>query len=105
MARSTGVFPREKFDLDYTFDGLSLKSVSTIRVICKGVLFQSEGASLHLSIGGPEVIFTENDLDPNGVAIAHVRGHLCQDNSMSYYTDGNVLFDGWIHIDAVDNVD
>lgn len=91
-ARSTGMFPREGFDLDAelavtTTDqdlGITLKNIRTIRVI----LFASitGNATVTFNIGGRDVVFGASDFDPNGVAIGHVRGALCDTDNLVKYT-------------------
>ncbi len=91
-ARSTGVFPREGFDLDENFEvttsdvaaPVTLKFIKTIRCILIGSNITGDGTAT-FNIGGRDVVFTANDVDANGVAIAHVRGALCDaDNLVKY---------------------
>ena len=87
--RSTGMFPREGFNLDAECEittssaaaKASLKDAKTIRVIGLGVT----GSDLTVTLGGHEVVLDSADADPNGVVIAHVRGALCDaDNNVQY---------------------
>ena len=88
-ARSSGLFPREGFNLDAECEittspaaaKTTLASAKTIRVIGLGVT----GSDLTVTLGGAEVVLDSADADPNGVVIAHVRGALCDaDNNVSY---------------------
>ena len=89
-ARSTGLFPREGFNLDSqaeitttpTAAAVTLKHAKTIRVIVIGLT----GGDATVTLGGEAVtIAVATDLDQNGVGIAHIRGALCDaDNNVSY---------------------
>ena len=89
-ARSTGLFPREGFNLDAeceittspTAASATLAHAKTIRVIVIGLV----GGDATVTLGGQTVVVAEaTDLDPNGVGIAHIRGALCDaDNNVSY---------------------
>ena len=89
-ARSTGVFPREGFNLDAECEittssasaSTTLTSAKTIRVIGIGV-----SADVVATLGGVDVALNAADADPNGVVIAHVRGALCG-------ADNNVIYTG-----------
>lgn len=91
-ARSTGMFPREGFDLDANLEvtasdqdlGITLKNIRTIRVILFAAL--TGNATVTFNIGGRDVVFTANDFDLNGVGIAHVRGSLCDADNLVKYT-------------------
>lgn len=88
--RSTGLFPREGFDIDAqcvitttpTAAAVTLKHAKTIRVIVLGLA----GGNCTVTLGGQAVTITvANDLDANGVGIAHIRGALCDaNNNVSY---------------------
>lgn len=92
-ARSTGMFPREGFDLDEnlvvtTSDAtapVTLKNIKTIRVILIGAAITGNG-DVTFNIGGKDVSFGAGDLDLNGVGIAHVRGALCDADNLVKYT-------------------
>lgn len=108
--RSTGMFPREKFDLDASMEvtatptaaALDLTTIGTIRVIVLGATIGS-GDSVTVAVGGKNVVFEPNDLDLNGVGIAHIRGALCGgSNNVSYTLDGATV-DG-VYLDVVDHV-
>lgn len=124
-ARSTGIFPREKFDLDTAFEvtpsaataPLSLKSFNTIRVVVLGAVYTApvgDGAAgnITVNVGGKAVVFGPTDFDVNGVGIAHLRGSLCDANDSINYdlndgadntgTGGSFVVDV-VYIDAVDN--
>ncbi len=103
-ARSTGIFPREGFNLDNeceittapTAAAVTLAHAKTIRVIAVGV----SGGDVTVTLGGETITFTDADLDPNGVAIAHIRGALCKtDNNVSYTAAGTV---GGVFYELVD---
>lgn len=88
--RSSGIFPREGFNIDAqaqitttpTAAAVTLKYAKTIRVIVLGLT----GGNCTVTLGGQAVTITvANDLDANGVGIAHIRGALCDaDNNVSY---------------------
>ena len=102
-ARSTGVFPREGFNLDAECEittspaaaAVTLANAKTIRVIVIGL----SGGDATVTLGGQDVVITEaGDLDLNGVGIAHIRGALCDANnnvsySLSAGTVGGVFFE------------
>jgi hypothetical protein len=97
-ARSTGIFPREGFNLDAelavtttaTAAKVTLKNAKTIRVIVLGVAdIDNAGTNkITVTIGGQAIVFNAQDLDINGVGIAHVRGALCDINNNVSYTLG-----------------
>ena len=91
-ARSTGLFPREGFNLDAELEipvttpapaAVTLANAKTIRIIVLGLA----GGDCTVVIGGQTVVIAEaTDLDANGVGIAHVRGALCDANNNVVYT-------------------
>ena len=89
-ARSTGMFPREGFNLDAQAEittssapaAVTLANAKTIRVIGIGVT-----VNVVATLGGVDVELNVADADPNGVVIAHVRGALCT-------ADNNVIYTG-----------
>lgn len=91
-ARSTGLFPREGFNLDAELEipadvaapaAVTLSHAKTIRVIVIGL----SGGDCTVTIGGQSVVIAEStDLDANGVGIAHLRGALCDGNNNVVYT-------------------
>lgn len=89
-ARSTGLFPREGFNLDNECEittssaaaSTTLAHAKTIRIIGIGVT-----ADVVATLGGVDVALNVADADPNGVVIAHVRGALCG-------ADNNVIYTG-----------
>lgn len=113
-ARSTGIFPREKFDLDANMvvttsdadPGVTLKNIKTIRCILLDTTITGD-ADVTFNVGGKDVVFLAGDLDENGVGIAHVRGALCDADDLVKYTatagTGSVSV-GAAFIDAVENV-
>lgn len=112
--RSTGVFPREKFDLDEslkvtttaTAAALPLTSFSTIRVIVLDAAgIDNAGTNkVTVTVGGQSVVFNAADLDKNGVGLAHIRGALCDANNNISYALGGTATVGAVYLDAVDNV-
>lgn len=113
-ARSTGVFPREKFDLDAAMEvtatpaaaAIDLKSIRTIRVVVLGAAgIDNAGTNkITVNVGGQAVVFNAADLDVNGVGIAHIRGSLCDaNNNVDYDLGGTATLEA-CYIDAVDNV-
>ena len=89
-ARSSGIFPREGFNLDAecevtttpTAAAVTLAHAKTIRLIVIGL----SGGDATITVGGQVVEVAEaTDLDLNGVGIAHIRGAICDaDNNVSY---------------------
>ena len=104
-ARSSGMFPREGFNLDAqaeitsspTAAAVTLAHAKTIRVIVIGLA----GGDITVTLGGQDVVIAvATDLDQNGVGIAHIRGALCDaDNNVSYTTTGTV---GGVFYELVD---
>jgi hypothetical protein len=115
--RSTGVFPREKFDLDSAMEvqwdnttqsPIPLNSVNTWRIIvlgADGLGEGGEGGYIRVSTGGKQTVFYGEDIDANGVGIAHVRGSSIEDGqngtSWDYYNGASAEA---VYLDAVDNV-
>jgi len=105
-ARSTGMFPREGFNLDAqteitttpTAAAVTLANAKTIRVIVIGL----SGGDATVTIGGQAVVIAEaTDLDLNGVGIAHIRGALCDaDNNVSYSLSAGTV--GGVFYELVD---
>lgn len=113
-ARSSGIFPREKFDLDAALAvtatpaaaAIDLKSIRTIRVIVIGAAgIDNAGTNkITVNVGGQAVVFNAADLDSNGVGIAHIRGSLCDANNLVDYDLGGTGTLVACYLDAVDNV-
>lgn len=113
-ARSTGIFPREKFDLDAnlavtTSDadlGVTLSRIKTIRCVLVNTTITGD-ATVVFNVGGQDVTFGAGDLDLNGVGIAHVRGALCDADNLVKYTatagTGTVSVGG-AFLDMVENI-
>ena len=87
--RSTGLFPREGFNLDAQCEittssapaAVTLTHAKTIRVIAVGLT----GGDATVTLGGEAIVLAAADADPNGVVIGHVRGALCSaDNNVIY---------------------
>jgi len=107
-ARSSGIFPREGFNLDDNFAvtltptaaPVTLAYAKTIRVIVLGL----SGGDCTVTLGGETVVIAEaSDLDSQGVGIAHVRGALCDaDNNVSYSLSAGTV--GGVYIELVDGV-
>ena len=102
-ARSTGIFPREGFNLDAELEittsdtaaAVTLKHAKTIRVIVIGAtrtapVGDGDEGDITVNIGGKDVVFGAADLDVNGVGIAHIRGALLDgDNNVIYAANAN----------------
>ena len=105
-ARSTGLFPREGFNLDAELEitttptaaAVTLANAKTIRVIVVGL----SGGDATVTLGGEAVVIAEaTDLDKNGVGIAHVRGAICDaDNNVSYALSAGTV--GGVFYELVD---
>jgi len=96
-ARSTGIYPREGFNLDAqteittsdTAAAVTLKFAKTIRIVLIGATITGDG-DVTVNIGGKDVVFGADDLDLNGVGIAHIRGALLDgDNNVIYAANAN----------------
>lgn len=97
-ARSTGLFPREGFNLDAELEipvttpaaaAVTLKHAKTIRVIVLGATITGDG-DVTVTMGGKDVVFGAGDIDANGVAIAHIRGALLDGaNTCVYVANAN----------------
>ena len=95
-ARSTGIFPREGFNLDEECKitdaavaaKATLKDAKTIRVIVVGAASIDDAGTnkITVTLGGQDIVFNAADLDANGVGIAHIRGALCDANNNVVYT-------------------
>jgi hypothetical protein len=115
-ARSSGLFPREGFDLDEqlklttsqaAISGVTLKYAKTIRVIGLGITgIDNAGTNkITVTVGGQAVVFQAQDADPNGVYIAHIRGALCDVTNTAGYAvggTGTVAAGGGIFLQLVD---
>lgn len=105
-ARSSGLFPREGFNLDAecevttspTAAAVTLAHAKTIRLIVIGLA----GGDATITVGGQTVVVAAaTDLDPNGVGIAHIRGALCDaDNNISYSLSAGTV--GGVFYELVD---
>ncbi len=105
-ARSTGIFPREGFNLDAECEvttspvaaKATLAHAKTIRLIVIGLV----GGDATITLGGETVVVSEaTDLDLNGVGIAHIRGALCDaDNNISYSLSAGTV--GGVFYELVD---
>lgn len=111
-ARSTGIFPREGFNLDSETEittssaaaKTTLSKAKTIRVIAVNAGSIDNGGTnkITVTLGGQDVVFNLADLDPNGVGIAHVRGALCDaDNNVQYVLGGTATVSG-VYYELVD---
>lgn len=113
-ARSSGIFPRENFNLDAELEittsdtaaAVTLKFAKTIRVILIGATITGNG-DVTVNIGGKDVVFLAGDLDANGVGIAHVRGALLDgDNNVIYAANantGSAAVAGGVYYELLDN--
>ena len=104
-ARSTGVFPREGFNLDAqteitsssTAASVTLANAKTIRVIVinAGSIDDAGTNKITVTLGGQDIVINAADLDLNGVGIAHIRGALCDaDNNVQYVLGGTATVSG-----------
>lgn len=104
-ARSSGIFPREGFNLDeelkITSSALAAKATladaKTIRVVVLGATGIDDAGTnkITVTLGGQDIVFNAADLDQNGVGIAHVRGALCDaDNNVQYTLGGTAVVAG-----------
>ena len=92
-ARSTGIFPREGFNLDAELEitdadvagKVTFANAKTIRVIVLGLGSGASDGVCTVNIGGRDVAIAEADLE-QGVGIAHVRGALCDADNLVKYT-------------------
>ena len=108
------MFPREKFDLDANFalttsaatQTVTLANVKTIRVIVVGAAGVDNAGTNKVSVdvGNQVIEFNAQDLDLNGVGIAHIRGALCDGDNQAFYTLGGTATVGGVFLDMVDNV-
>ena len=117
-ARSTGIFPREGFDLDdankitATATGtdapFTLTAAKTVRIVVVGSGGIDNGGTnkITVTLGGQATDFNLADLDGNGVGIAHVRGALCDadDNDAFYTLGGGATLAGGVYLELVDGV-
>lgn len=115
-ARSTGLFPREGFNLDdsckitATATGtdapVTLTSAKTIRILVVGASGIDDAGTnkITVTLGGQAVVFNAADLDANGVGIAHIRGALCDadDNDAFYTLGGTAAIAGGVYLELVD---
>ena len=104
-ARSSGIFPREGFNLDAECEittssapaATTLAHAKTIRVIAIGL----SGGDATVTLGGEAIVLAEADADPNGVVIGHVRGALCDaDNNVIYSLSAGTV--GGVFYELVD---
>jgi hypothetical protein len=104
-ARSTGIFPRESFNLDGECEittspvaaSITLANAKTIRVILVGAAGIDDAGTnkVTVTLGGQVLEFNAADLDQNGVGVAHVRGALCDaDNNVQYTLGGTATVGG-----------
>lgn len=109
--RSTGLFPREGFNLDDELAitsspvaaAVTLTNAKTIRVIALGLTSGASDGVITVTLGGEDVVLAEADADPNGALIGHVRGALCTaDNNVSYALAGTTPAVGSVHYELVD---
>jgi hypothetical protein len=112
-ARSTGIFPREGFNLDAELEittsdtaaAVTLANAKTIRVVVLGATITGDG-DVTVNIGGKDIVFLAADLDPNGTAIAHIRGALLDgDNNVVYAANantGSAAVAGGVYYELVD---
>lgn len=114
--RSTGIFPREKFDLDASMEvtitpapsPVRLNSVNTWKAIvigADGLGEGGEGGYLEVWAGSNSAKFYNEDLDANGVGIAYIRGSDLEsgDNLVNYEANYGASAEA-VYLDAVDKL-
>ena len=115
-ARSSGIFPREGFNLDEsgkitatatgTDAPFTLTYAKTIRIVVVGAggIDDAGTNKITVTLGGQATDFNLADLDGNGVGIAHVRGALCDadDNDAFYTLGGTATLAGGCFYELVD---
>jgi hypothetical protein len=112
---STGIFPREGFNLDAecaiplttpAAAKATLKHAKTIRVIVLGATgIDNAGTNkITVTVGGQAIVFQAQDLDANGVGIAHIRGALCDINNNVVYVKGGTANTTGVFYELVDGV-
>jgi hypothetical protein len=98
-ARSTGIFPRENFNLDGECEittspvaaSITLANAKTIRVILVGAAGIDDAGTnkVTVTLGGQVLEFNA------AVGVAHVRGALCDaDNNVQYTLGGTATVGG-----------
>lgn len=111
--RSSGIFPREGFNLDAQLEittstrgfadhGVTLSTAKTIRIIAVGLTSDVADGVVTVTIGGETVVLNEAAADLNGAVIAHLRGALCGDNDVSYAIAGTNAAVGGVFFELVD---
>lgn len=110
--RSTGIFPREGFNLDAETEitasavaaKVTLADAKTIRVIVLGAASIDDLGTnkITVTLGGQDLVFNAADLDLNGVGIAHVRGALCDANNNVQYALGGTATVSGVFYELVD---
>ena len=112
-ARSTGIFPREGFNLDAELEitlvdtaaAVTLKHAKTVRIVVIGGAVTGDG-DITVNIGGKDVVFVAGDFDLNGVAIAHICGALLDADSNVVYAAnanaGSAAVSGGVYYELVD---
>jgi len=111
-ARSSGIFPREGFNLDGECEittspvaaSTTLANAKTIRVILVGAAGIDDAGTnkVTVTLGGQVLEFNAADLDQNGVGVAHVRGALCDANNNVQYALGGTATVGGCFYELVD---
>ena len=114
--RSEGVFPREKFDLDAAMELTTTPQTSPVKLssvnIWKAVVLGAEGLGeggeggfLEVWAGNKSAKFYNEDLDPNGVGIAYIRGSSIDEGQtvIGYEANYGATAEA-VYLDAVDNV-
>jgi hypothetical protein len=115
--RSEGIFPREKFDLDSAMEvqwdnttqsPVPLNSVNVWRIVVLGAAglgTSGEGGYVRVNTGGKYTDFYGEDIDANGVGIAHLRGSSIPEGQNGTWFDYyNGATADAVYLDAVDNV-
>ena len=110
--RSSGLFPREGFNLDAELEittsavaaAVTLAHAKTIRVIVLGLDATADDGVCTVTIGGKEVVIDQATDVKDGVGIAHIRGALCDDpaNTVEYALTGTGATVGGVFYELLD---
>lgn len=114
-ARSTGVFPREGFNLDSAFQvtasaapaPINMRNCRTLRLVCIKPVVTGD-AVLTFLIGGKgygyDAAAIAANVDANGVLTLHLRGYSMSDNNVSYIALPNTgtVTVGGVYVELLD---
>ena len=113
-ARSTGIFPREGFNLDNSFKlihngsveaPVNLKHCRTLRIVCVGYVITGD-ALLLIDIGGQDVYINHTALTSarDGKVVFHMRGANAVNNEciVTPLLNSGTITEGDIYVELVD---